>query len=115
MEGLESVLGAGITLFHSGIRDTSAGLPVLRDRWHGPMGLYPEASREDYTATFKDESAPTPVSPEQYLAQARQWVAEGVQVIGGCCGIGVDYIRALREGLPRALGLGGERGSGARG
>jgi homocysteine S-methyltransferase len=105
-EGLDELKGMGsavITLFHSGIADTSAGLSVLRQRWAGPVGVYPEASRDDYTAAFRDESAPTPISPEQYLAQARQWVAEGVQVIGGCCGIGVEYIRALREGLPRAV------------
>jgi S-methylmethionine-dependent homocysteine/selenocysteine methylase len=53
-------------------------------------------------ASYLAENA-RPASPEEYLAQARQWVAQGVQIIGGCCGIGVECIRALREGLPRAI------------
>jgi methionine synthase I (cobalamin-dependent) len=30
-------------------------------------------------------------------------VAKGVQIIGGCCGIELDYIRPLREALPTHL------------
>jgi methionine synthase I (cobalamin-dependent) len=37
------------------------------------------------------------------LAEAERWVADGVQVIGGCCGIGPDHIRLLAERLPRSL------------
>jgi homocysteine S-methyltransferase len=105
-EGIAELSAAGtavITLFHSGVSDTSAGLRVLREKWPGPIGVYPEASRSDYTATFRDDTEPNAMSPQEYLAQARQWVAEGVQVVGGCCGIGVEYIRALRDGLPRTV------------
>ena len=105
-EGVAELAGAGpaaVTLLHSGIPDTSAGLRVVRERWSGPVGAYPEASRTDYTATFRDGSMPNPISPEKYVDQSREWVAAGVQIIGGCCGIGVEYIRALREALPRAI------------
>ena len=105
-DGLDELMAMGssvITLFHSGIADTTAGLGVLRNRWSGPVGVYPEASRSDYTATVRDDTVPTRISPEEYLVQARQWVAQGVQIVGGCCGIGVEYIRALREGLPRSV------------
>ena len=27
----------------------------------------------------------------------------GAQIIGGCCGIGPDHIRALRENLPKSV------------
>ena len=39
------------------------------------------------------------VSPEDYLSAAQQWVAMGAQIIGGCCAIGPEYIRLLRERL----------------
>jgi S-methylmethionine-dependent homocysteine/selenocysteine methylase len=105
-EGVDELAGArpaAMTLLHSGIPDTTAGLRVLRERWSGPVGAYPEASRTDYTATFADSSVPNVISPEKYVDQAREWVAGGVQIIGGCCGIGVDYIQALRQALPRTV------------
>ena len=42
-------------------------------------------------------------SPETLLAAAREWVSMGVQIIGGCCGIGPEHIRTFREGLPARL------------
>ena len=40
------------------------------------------------------------ISPEDYAREALQWVEMGVQVIGGCCGIGPEHIRLLSERLP---------------
>lgn len=37
------------------------------------------------------------LTPEAYLAFARQWVAAGATIIGGCCGIGTAHIAALQE------------------
>ena len=31
------------------------------------------------------------------LQKARTWVDEGAQIIGGCCGIGPEHIRALAQ------------------
>jgi S-methylmethionine-dependent homocysteine/selenocysteine methylase len=43
------------------------------------------------------------ISPHAYLAKVQDWVAMGVQVIGGGCGIGPDHIRLLAERLPKTL------------
>jgi S-methylmethionine-dependent homocysteine/selenocysteine methylase len=37
------------------------------------------------------------ISPEDYAALAKSWLEPGVQVIGGCCGLGVDHIKALKR------------------
>ena len=37
--------------------------------------------------------------PENKLEQARAWIASGVQLVGGCCGLGPTHIQALKEGL----------------
>lgn len=37
------------------------------------------------------------VSPASYAAHARRWVDQGAGVVGGCCGIGPEYIRLLSE------------------
>lgn len=39
------------------------------------------------------------ISPEGYADAAENWVAQGVQVIGGGCGIGPEHIRVLKERL----------------
>ena len=33
--------------------------------------------------------------PNEYLEQARMWIDKGVKIVGGCCGIGVDEIKAI--------------------
>lgn len=37
------------------------------------------------------------LDPAAYAALARQWHKAGASIIGGCCGIGPDYIRALAK------------------
>ncbi len=36
------------------------------------------------------------LDPPGYLAFARDWVARGATIVGGCCGIGPEHIAALR-------------------
>lgn len=92
--------GSLVTLFHSPFAATNAALPLVKDRWHGPIGIYPEAERRDYVTPTRDPNVPMPVSPEEFVQNAQRWVEQGVQVVGGCCGIEIDYIRPLREALP---------------
>lgn len=39
------------------------------------------------------------MSPETYLNYARQWREKGAKIIGGCCGIGPEYIALLSKNL----------------
>jgi S-methylmethionine-dependent homocysteine/selenocysteine methylase len=39
------------------------------------------------------------LNPQNYLAFAQQWVAAGASIVGGCCGIGPEHIKALSKGL----------------
>ncbi len=103
LDELTALGGEAVTVFHSTVEATEAAVPLVKRHWAGPMGVYPEADRPDYVATYRDRSVPTRVSPEDFVALARTWVAQGVQVIGGCCGIEVEYIRPLREALPTHL------------
>ncbi len=95
--------GSVVTLFHSSLASTKAALPIVKDRWQGPIAVYPEAERHDYVATYKDETGDQGVTPEEFLGFARDCVAEGVQIIGGCCGVELEHIRPLREALPTRL------------
>jgi S-methylmethionine-dependent homocysteine/selenocysteine methylase len=95
--------GSVVTIFHSPIAATDAALPVVQSRWKGPIGIYPEAERKDYVAVQKDSNEPDHISPEVFVAKAKDWVSRGVQIIGGCCGIEVQHIRPLREALPKRV------------
>jgi S-methylmethionine-dependent homocysteine/selenocysteine methylase len=39
------------------------------------------------------------LDPENYLVFARKWIAAGASIVGGCCGIGPEHIKALSDGL----------------
>jgi len=50
--------------------------------------------------TGEDRTAFTePVSPEDYAALAREWLAIGARIIGGCCGTTPAHTAALRRML----------------
>ena len=90
-----SVGGSAVLMMHS-VRDvTEDAVKVMRTAWPGPVGAYPNAgywTRPNWA--FVDQ-----VSPDEYLADARRWVEAGAAIVGGCCGVGVEHIRALAEGL----------------
>ena len=56
--------------------------------------VYPN-SGEDYNASTKSWSGT--VTALDWAGAARQWVAAGAVIIGGCCRTGPEHIRAIRE------------------
>ena len=87
--------GSALLMMHSDRKVTENAVAIMRENYPGPIGAYPNAgywTRPNWT--FVDQ-----VSPQDYLADARSWVASGASIIGGCCGIGVEHIRALHDGL----------------
>jgi homocysteine S-methyltransferase len=88
-----------MTVMHSLVDDTQAGIDVVRARWKGALGAYPESGYfEMPNWRFVDVIAPAALAE-----RAKTWVAAGVQIIGGCCGTGVAHIRALKETLPQRV------------
>ena len=89
-----------LSLFHSTIEDTDRALPLVQSKWSGAVGCYPEAGRRDYVQAFADPNVENPHSLKEWVSAAQSWTERGVQVIGGCCGMGLDHIRVLRGQLP---------------
>lgn len=90
-----SIGGSALLMMHSVRNVTEDAVKVMRATWSGPVGAYPNAgywTRPNWT--FVDQ-----VPPDLYLADARRWVEAGATIVGGCCGVGVEHIRALAEGL----------------
>ena len=91
-----SVGGSAVLMMHS-VRDvTEDAVKILRsDTIRDPSVRIPNAgywTRPNWA--FVDQ-----VSPDEYLADARRWVEAGAVIVGGCCGVGVEHIRALAEGI----------------
>jgi len=82
-----------ISIMHTEVEDIDACLDVLQANWSGPIGVY--AHSGEFVApnwVFNDT-----ISPEDYASAVKKWSRRGVQVIGGCCGIGVEHIALLEE------------------
>ena len=86
---------AAVNVMHSPVAAIEPALREVRARWPGPLGAYPEIG--DGTP-----QAPHSVSPDGLAALACGWLANGAQIIGGCCGTTPEHIRALAK-LPRSI------------
>ena len=89
-----------IGVFHSRLDETTAALRVVVDQWSGPMVVYPDAGRQDYLDTWQDTMVANEDTVEELAREAAVWVEMGTQVIGTCCGFGVEYTKALSGALP---------------
>lgn len=52
----------------------------------------PEPRRATITSTLRQD-----VTPAFYLEYAKEWAEAGATIIGGCCGVGPEHIRAIKE------------------
>lgn len=91
-----------MAVMHTAVEQTSSALGVLKDSWNGPLGAYAHSSDMDRPDWQFDDI----ISPQDYLAQAREWVGMGVQLIGSCCGTEPQHIRTLKENLPDRIAVG---------
>ena len=84
---------SALLVMHSEVDVTQPAVRSLCNQYKGPVGAYPNAGywqRPEWI--FVDQ-----ISPDDYAEKARTWVDEGAQIIGGCCGIGPEHIRALAQ------------------
>ncbi len=86
-----------INVMHSPIRDTLEGLEAVKRHWSGVLGSYPESGH----FIMPNWQFVDIIEPQDLVAEARRWQAAGVQLIGGCCGLGPAHIKALKDGLLR--------------
>ena len=77
-----------ILIAHSDINVTGQAIKTAKNNFDGVLGAYPNRGYyEKPHWKFVDN-----MSPEDYLNEAKSWVKNGVQIIGGCCGVGVEEI-----------------------
>lgn len=85
--------GDAAGVMHSSANDTGPGLDLLKQYWGGPLLAYPESGHFAMPHwQFEDV-----MSPAELVRYAEGWTGQGVQILGGCCGLGVEHIAALKE------------------
>lgn len=82
-----------VTIMHTEVEYINACLNVLRANWQGPIGVYAHSGKfVEPNWIFNDV-----ISPEEYASAANSWLQQGIQIVGGCCGIGIEHIQMLKN------------------
>ena len=94
-----------VSVMHSDVDVTSVALERVKRDWSGPLGTYPEAGYFEMPHwNFVDI-----IEPSDLVERAKQWVSQDVTILGGCCGLGPDHIRALDAARPQLEAARGAR------
>ena len=94
--GVAAVMAEGGSLaaiMHSNVDVIGPALSAIQAVWDGPTGAYPESGY----FTMPHWQFVDIIEPQVFADRAMSWIGQGVQLVGGCCGIGTPHIRALAE------------------
>ena len=76
---------AAVAVMHSPVTAVVPALTTIRTRWGGPLGAYPEVGDGRHST----------VAPGELAAEAREWLAAGARIVGGCCGTTPEHVGTL--------------------
>ncbi len=104
-EGLAAIIEAGGDVYgvmHTDSDITGAALNMLKQHWSGPLMAYPD-SVPKRTGEVTDLDLSQVISEDVFTDYCRDWNRNGVQILGGCCGLTVSHIRALSKVMTNAV------------
>ncbi len=89
-------------VMHTSLDVVGGALAEQGTVWRGPAGAYPHSGRWrrpdwEFDAGF---------TPEALASRAAGWLADGCEVVGGCCGSTPEHVRALRRAVDAANAAG---------
>ena len=91
MDNFSKIHQGPILIAHSDIEVTGQAIKIAKKKFNGVLGAYPNRGHyEKPHWKFVDN-----ITPTEYLEKAKSWVGNGTQIIGGCCGVGVEEIKAI--------------------
>jgi len=96
---LDAVIPMGptvVNIMHSEIGAIPEAIELVRNRWSGPIGVYPESGY----FTKPNWNFVNVISPADLVTEALGWVAAGARLLGGCCGTSPAHIKALQAAMP---------------
>ena len=79
-------------VMHTSVDLITDSVKILRQIHKGPVMVYPDSGgwlspNWDFTSVIK---------PQEFKLKAKEWKNEGVQIIGGCCGLSPEHIKQLQ-------------------
>ena len=80
-------------IMHTDVNAVSESLKVLKKFFDGPLMVYPDSGgwvspNWDFDKVIK---------PTQLKSFAKKWINEGVNIIGGCCGLSPNHIKEIAQ------------------
>ena len=88
-----------VNIMHSDVDAVPQAIAMVRGRWAGPIGVYPEVGE----FTSPNWSFDTDATPECLVEHARRWTDSGVLLVGGCCGTTPAHIAALAKAFGKRV------------
>tara|TARA_B110001454_G_scaffold12481_1_gene11419 strand:- start:1143 stop:2066 length:924 start_codon:yes stop_codon:yes gene_type:complete len=78
-------------IMHSSIDVIKDAINITKENFKGPIMAYPDSGGWISPHWQFD----TVINPIDFVKEAKQWKESGVNMIGGCCGIGPEHIKEL--------------------
>lgn len=78
-------------VMHSPSNVIADAISILRQAYAGPLMAYPDSGYFSMPHWQFENIIP----PETFRGYAEQWVEDGVQILGGCCGLSPEHIAAV--------------------
>lgn len=82
-----------VAIMHTETDFISECIDVVNQYWDGPTGVYAHTGDWQPPHWIFEGT----ITPTDYTSAVRTWVGQGVQVIGGCCGIGPAHIDHIQS------------------
>jgi methionine synthase I (cobalamin-dependent) len=76
---------------HTGAELIEDALRAVRKHFKGPLMAYPDSGYFE----MPDWRFVDVITPARFEEFCRDWLGSGVQIIGGCCGLTVEHVRAV--------------------
>jgi S-methylmethionine-dependent homocysteine/selenocysteine methylase len=92
---LRGTAGDAVGIMHSQVPLVTPGLAIVANHWTGPLFAYPHQGRFIMPNWIFELS----LDPQAYVNEAAAWIDRGVVAVGACCGMGPEYVEALRDRL----------------
>lgn len=80
-----------MNVMHTHLNDIHEALDTVKKFWDGPIGVYPESGY----FTIPNWNFEDIVEPGELVDHAQTWIERDVRLVGGCCGLNADHIKAL--------------------
>jgi homocysteine S-methyltransferase len=100
LEEIADLIPAGVDVagcMHTGAEVLGEANAILRTRFGGPLSAYPDSGYFE----MPDWQFVDTIEPDRLGQFYDAWIQEGARVIGGCCGLTVEHVRAAAAARDR--------------